>query len=361
MHIRADRDDLAEAFGRANRAVGVKTALPILRGVLCQATGSKLRVTGSDTEVTVRTSAEVEVVEDGSFVVPGRLMTDAIRRMPEGAITIRSEDGEVELSGNGPTFTIRQLALEDYPDLTEPDLAEAVQVDGKALVAALGQVTVAASSDSARPILTGVLIENGDRGLRMVATDSYRLAVRDLVDAEVDGSGLVPARGLRELGRTVAADVISVVIQDREVVFASERGSLSVRLIEGSFPNYRQLLPQKYPNEVVLRKDRLLEAVGRAALVAEDHIPIRLKLADGGVQITVSRRDVGGESELIEGEYRGEASEVDIAFNSRYLSDGVSALEGDRVRVEVVDGFKPSVIRSEGHDDFLYLLMPVRV
>lgn len=352
---------MAEAFGRANRAVGVKTALPILRGVLCQASGSKLRVTGSDTEVTVRTAVEVEVVEDGSFVVPGRLMTDAVRRMPEGAITIRSDDGEVELSGNGPQFTIRQLALEDYPDLAEPDLGGAVEVDGKSLVAAVAQVTVAASNDSARPILTGVLIEDGDRGLRLVATDSYRLAVRDLADTEVGGSGLVPARGLRELGRTVAADVISVAIHDREVIFASERGSLSIRLIEGSFPNYRQLLPQKYPNEVVLRKDQLLDAVGRASLVAEDHIPIRLKLTEGGVHIAVSRRDVGGESELIPGEYRGDAAEVDIAFNSRYLSDGVSALEGDEVRVEVVDSFKPSVIRSEGHEDFLYLLMPVRV
>ena len=352
---------MAEAFGRANRAVGVKTALPILRGVLCQASGSKLRVTGSDTEVTVRTSVEVEVVEDGSFVVPGRLMTDAIRRMPEGAITIRSDDGEVELSGNGPRFTIRQLALEDYPDLAEPDVAGAVEVDGKSLVAAVAQVTVAASNDSARPILTGVLIEDGDRGLRMVATDSYRLAVRDLADTEVGGSGLVPARGLRELGRTVAADVIRVAVHDREVVFVSERGSLSIRLIDGNFPNYRQLLPQKYPNEVVLRKDQLLDAVGRASLVAEDHIPIRLKLTEGGVHIAVSRRDVGGESELIAGDYRGEAAEVDIAFNSRYLSDGVSALEGDEVRVEVVDSFKPSVIRAEGHEDFLYLLMPVRV
>ena len=362
MHIRADRDDLAEVFGRANRAVGVKTALPILRGVLCQATGNKLRVTGSDTEVTVRTWAEVEVVAEGSFVVPGRLMTDAIRRMPEGAITIRSNDGEVELSGNGPRFTIRQLALEDYPDLPEPDLGGAVQVDGKALVGGIAQVVVAASRDSARPILTGVLIENSDRGLRLVATDSYRLAVRDLVDTEIGGSGLVPARGLRELSRTVAADLISVVIQDREVVFVSERGSLSIRLIEGTFPNYRQLLPQeKHPNEVVLDKGGLLEAVGRASLVAEDHIPIRLKLTEGGVHIAVSRRDVGGESELIKGEYRGEAEEVDIAFNSRYLSDGISALEGDEVSVAVVNGLKPGIIRSEGHDEFLYLLMPVRV
>ena len=361
MQIRADRDDLAEAFGRANRGVGVKSALPILQGVLCQATGNKLRVTGSDTEVTVRTSVEVEVMQEGTFVVPGRLMTDAIRRMPEGVVSIRSGDGEVELSGNGPRFTIRQMAIDDYPDLPEPDLAGGVEVDGDALVAAIAQVVVAASSDSGRPILTGVLIEKAEEGLRLVATDSYRLAVRDLADVQIDGSGLVPARGLRELSRTVASTMIRVAIRDREAVFASERGSLSIRLIEGTFPNYRQLLPQQYPNEVLMRKDRLLEALGRASLVAEDHIPIRLKLTDGGVNLTVSRRDVGGEAELIEGEYRGEEDEVDIAFNWRYLSDGVSVMAGDRVRMEVVDSFKPSILRADGRDDFLYLLMPVRV
>ena len=301
-------------------------------------------------------------MEEGAFIVPGRLMTDAIRRMPEGVVSIRSADGAVELSGNGPRFTIRQLAIDDYPDLAEPDLAGSVQVDGDTLVAAIAQVVIAASNDAARPILTGVLIENTDRGLRLVATDSYRLAVRDLlVDVRVDGSALVPARGLRELSRTVASTVIDVAIHDREAVFASNKGSLSIRLIEGTFPNYRQLLPQKYPNVVLLRKDRLLEAVGRAALVAEDHIPLRLKLSEGGVNLTVNRRDVGGETELIEGEYRGEADEVDIAFNSRYLSDGVSAMVGEQVRMEVTDSFKPSVIRAEGHDDFLYLLMPVRV
>ena len=352
---------MADAFARSNRAVGLKTALPILQGVLCQAIGNKLRITGSDTEVTVRTSVEVEVMEEGSFVVPGRLMTDAIRRMPEGVVSIRSSEGNVEIEGNGPRFVLRQLAIEDYPDLDDPDLTGSVEVDGDAFVRAIAQVSVAASSDSARPILTGVLMENGESGLRLVATDSYRLAVKDLAGASVSGSALVPARGLRELGRTVAAARINVVIGEREVVFASERGSLSVRLIEGTFPNYHQLLPGKYPNEVLVQKDRLLEAVGRASLVAEDHIPIRLKLTEGGVHMAVSRRDVGDEAELVEGKYRGEAESVDIAFNSRYLSDGVSVLQGDQVRVEVRDGFKPSVIRAESEEDFFYLLMPVRV
>lgn len=361
MQIRADRDDLAEAFGRANRAVGAKAALPILQGALCQAAGGRLRVTGSDTEVTVRTSVEVDMSEEGDFVVPSRFMTDAVRRMPEGAVTLRSGDGEVEMEGNGPKFTIRQLALEDYPDLSEPDASGSVQVDGDVLAAAIAQVTTAASADTARPILTGVLMENSDGGLRLVSTDSYRLAVRDLEGVSVNASGLVPARGLRELGRTVGAAAVEVAVSEREAVFSSDRGSLSIRLIDGNFPNYRQLLPDSYPNEVVLSREAFLEAVGRAALVAEDHIPIRLNLSAAGLKLTVQRRDVGGEDELIPAEYRGEQEEVDIAFNARYLSEGLMAVDGDRVRMEVVDSFKPSVIRAADRDDFLYLLMPVRV
>jgi len=361
VRIRADRDDLADVFSRANRAVGVRSALPILQGVLCNVSGNALDVTGTDLEVTVRTNTEVEVMEEGRFVVPGRLITEAVRKMPNGAVTIASNDGEIEIEGKGPRFALRELAVDDFPDLSEPDLSGAISVDGDQLASAIAQATVAASGDAARPILTGVLIENGEDGVRLVATDSYRLAVRDLPGVRIDRSGLVPARGLRELSRTVGSSKVQLAIHDREVVFGSERGSLSLRLIEGTFPNYRQLLPDSYPNKITLDRAALLEALGRASLVAEDHIPVRLKLVEGGVELTVTRQDVGGEAEHIAGEFEGSDDEVLIAFNPRYLTDGVSAMSGDRVEIEVMDGLKPSVLRSSGEPEFTYLLMPVRV
>ena len=361
MRIRADRDDLADVFSRANRGVGIRSALPVLQGVLCEVSGSTLHVTGTDLEMTVRTTADVEVMEEGRFVVPGKLVTEAIRKMPEGAVTMSSAEGAIEIVGNGPRFSIRELAVDDFPELGEPDFTGAVAIDGDMLASAIAQVTVAASNDAARPILTGVLVENGDDGVRLVATDSYRLAVRDLPDVKVELNGLIPARGLRELSRTVGSTQVQVAIHDREAVFGSERGSLSLRLIEGTFPNYRQLLPDSYPNRITLDKDRLLDALGRASLVAEDHIPIRLKLMEGGVELTVSRQDVGGESEHIEGSFSGDAEMVDIAFNPRYLTDGVTAMDGAEVTIDVIDGLKPSVMRATGQDEFLYLLMPVRV
>jgi DNA polymerase-3 subunit beta len=323
--------------------------------------GSTLRVTGTDLEMTVRTTAEVEVLEEGTLVIPARLATEAIRKMPAGAVTLTSGDGEVEIMGAGPRFSLRELPADEFPHLGDVDFEGAVTVDGDELAAAIAQATVGASVDSARPILTGVLFEEDDQGMRLVATDSYRLAVRKLADVQLKEGGLVPARGLRELSRTVGASKMQVSMHQREVVFGSARGSLTLRLIEGTFPNYRQLLPDSYPNKVVVTKEALLEALGRASLVAEDHIPVRLKLMDGGVEVTVTRQDVGGETEHIPGEYQGEVEDVMIAFNPRYLTDGVSAIDSDEVQIEVTDGLKPSVIRGVDDDRFTYLLMPVRI
>lgn len=360
MRIRAERDDLGDVFSRANRAIGARSALPVLQGLLCEVTGSTLRVTGTDLEMTVRTQVEVESLAEGSVVIPGKLLEQAVRRMPAGQVTIGTEDSDVEILGKGPRFTLRQLSLDDFPTVDDSPVG-GTEVDGEALAEAVGQVAVAASGDAARPILTGVLFEAREDGVRLVATDSYRLAVRDLPGVGIEGSGLIPARGLRELPRTVGSTKVRVDLDGREGVFGSDRGTLRLRMIEGTFPKYQSLLPEAYPNKVVVSKEGLLEALTRVSLVAEDHIPVRLRLSEGGVELTVSRQDVGGEAEHLAGTYTGSDDEVQIAFNPRYLTDGVNAVTGDQVEIEVIDGLKPSVLRGSDDTDFLYLLMPVRV
>jgi DNA polymerase III subunit beta len=360
VRIRAERDDLADVFSRANRAVGSRTALPVLQGLLCEATGSTLRVTGTDLEMTARTQAPVEVMEEGKVVIPGRLVSEAVRKLPAGPVTVGTNDGEVEIVGRGPRFTLRQLSLDDFPVLDDTPV-QGTEVDGDELAQAISQVVTAASGDAARPILTGVLFEPGQDGLRLVATDSYRLAVRDLPGVGIGTSGLVPARGLREMARTIGAAKVNVALEGREGVFASDRGSLRLRLIEGTFPKYRSLLPESYPNRMVVDKADLLDALGRVALVAEDHIPVRLTIGSGGVEVAVTRQDVGAEAEHLDGEFSGETEQILIAFNPRYLAEGVSAIPGDRVRIQVIDSLKPSVIDDPEGGGFLYLLMPVRV
>jgi DNA polymerase III subunit beta len=359
VRIRAERDDLFDALSRAGRAVGTRTTLPILQGLLVEAVGRSIRALGTDRDVTIRTAMDVEVMEEGRTVVPARLATEAVRKLPSGAVTFEARDGEVVISGGGPRFRFREFNVDDFPVFDEPDASSGVDIDGTAFAQAVGQVAVAASGDDARPLLTGVYFERNDGALRLVATDSYRLAVRDIADVDADLSGLVPVRALREIGRTVGAERLRVAIGERDATFASDRGTMTARLIEGTFPNYRQLIPETQPNRLVVDRSLLLEAIDRASLVAEDHIPIRLTLRSEGVELSVTRQDVGGETEHVDGEYTGE--EMTVAFNSRYLNDGVTAIDSDRVALEVSDPLKPGLLRGDTSPGFLYLLMPVRL
>jgi DNA polymerase-3 subunit beta len=359
VRIRAERDDLADVLARAGRAVGTRSPLPILQGLMCEVRGGSLHVTGTDTEMTIRTSLEVEALEEGRTVVPAKLAADAVRKLPPGAVSIATANGEVEIQGNGPRFRLRELNVEDYPEVREDEPGQTIEVGGGDFTAALAQVGVAASTDEARPTLTGILFEAEEESLRLVATDSYRLAVREVGEVPAMETTLVPFRGLRELGRTISDEKITIALGDRDARFASPRGRLTVRIIESTFPNYRQLLPDSYPNRLTLDRESLLDAVGRAALVAEDHIPVRLSLHKGGVELSVSRQEVGEETEHLAGEYEGE--EMTIAFNTRYLADGVSALDSDTVILETSDPLKPGLITGAEGSAFRYLLMPVRL
>ena len=360
MRIRAERDDLADVLARAARAVGTRSPLPILQGMLCEVQGNRLQVTGTDTEITIRTNIEVEVLEEGRTVIPAKLTSEAVRKLPPGAVSVSTGDGEVEIMGNGPRFRLRELNVDDFPQIGKAgEDGAGMEVDGGELIAALRQVGVAASTDEARPTLTGVLFETEAEGLRLVATDSYRLAVREVANVAGTATTLVPFRALRELGRTVADDKMTMSLGDREAKFGSARGTLAVRVIESTFPNYRQLLPDAYPNRLVVSKEGLQDAIGRAALVAEDHIPVRMNLHAGGVELNVTRQEVGEEMEHLDGEYEGE--EMTIAFNTRYLTEGVGAIASDEVVLETIDPLKPGLITGTDASSFRYLLMPVRL
>jgi DNA polymerase-3 subunit beta len=274
-------------------------------------------------------------------------------------VTLSSNDGEVEITGGGPRFKLREMVVDDYPKITDTELEGGIDVDGSQLIRALSQVGVAASGDDARPTLTGVLFEGDGESLRLVATDSYRLGVRDVDGVATEGSKLVPYRALRELGRSIGSGPMRVALGEREASFVTDEGRLTVRIIDSTFPNYRQLLPEGHLNRLTVEKAAFLEAVGRAALVAEDHIPVRLAMHAGGVELSVIRQEVGEATELLEGEYTGD--DMTIAFNTRYLTDGLNAVDDEKVVIETSDPLKPGLLLGAEKRDFQYLLMPVRL
>ena len=367
MKFRCERDALVEQLSTASRAVSSRGgALPVLTGIHLKVSDDVLTMTGSDLEITVRSSIAVSVSEPGEAVLPSRIAVDIVRSLDSGAIDVEVSGDEAKISGGRSQFAVRTLPVDDFPSIADPT-GDQVSVATVDLTAGLKQVVRAASGDDARPILTGVLMSAEDGGLRLVATDSYRLAVRDLPDATVLSEGqkvLVPSRALDELTRVLGdSDEVTVCLGEREVSFdvVIEDGSVQVttRLIEGEFPNYRQLIPSSYPNQLTIGREPLLEAVRRVKLMARDTTPLRITQKSDSVELMAVTQDVGQAHEEVDAQYNGD--ELTVAFNPDYLIQGLEAAPGDEVVLETLDALKPAVLRSTEGGDFLYLLMPVRV
>lgn len=363
MKFRCERDVLAEALTTAGRAATSRTGtLPVLSGLRLEVRGDELSVLGTDLELSIRLTIAVGGERDGAVVVPARLIADIVRALPAGAVELDLGDDELSVSAGRSQFAIRPLGLDDYPQQTEP-AAESVTLQSKDFAEALRQVVRAASTDDARAVLTGVLIAAEDEGVRLVATDSYRLAMRDLPETTMLASGqkvLVPSRALNELQRVLGAtDSLEVRLGARDAVFESGSLRLTTRLIEGEYPNYRNLFLPSYPNVLTVGRDALLEALRRVKILAQDATPVRLGLGGETVTLTAITQDVGNAVEEIDAAYDG--AEMTVAFNPDYLAAGVDAIDAEEVTLSTMDPMKPAVIRAVGREDYLYLLMPVRV
>jgi DNA polymerase III subunit beta len=387
VKFRCERDSLVEVLSTAGRAVSSRTSASMaLGGVRIESVGNHLSVIGTDLDLTVHVATEAIGITDGVCVAPAKLLADIVRSLEPGAVTVESEGDKVEIGAARSRFSLRTFAVDDFPSLPEPP-PPATFLPAAGLASALRQVVRAASNDDARPLLTGVLIAPEGSGVRLVATDSYRLALRDIEgsDAFADTSQiLVPARALAELQRLSAlgsgaketastagteggdgsggAEVptIGLSIGDHDVTFTVGEVKVSTRLLDGSYPDYRQLIPTEYPNRLHVGKDSLLDALRRVRLLVRDNTtPVRLSMRQGGVDLTVVSQEVGDASETVDADFDGE--ELTIAFNPTYLIDGVEAVSGDEVLLETVDATKPATVRAAELTDFRYLLMPVRV
>ncbi len=362
MKFRCERDELVEALGTAGRAVANRGgALPVLSGVRLELEGDALRLTGSDLDLTVSVGIEVAGQADGVAVMPAKIASDVVRSLDSGRVEISVEGDEAQITSGRFASSIRLLPADEFPRLGTP-AEHAVTLAGGDLAEALSQVVPAASSDDARPILTGVLMAAESGGLRLVATDSYRLAVRDLEGSAVLDEGqsvLVPSRALRELVRALGDGDVTLRLGEREATFEVGATRVTTRLIEGEFPNYRGLIPSSYPNRMVVSRAALGDAVRRVRLMAREATPVRLTMGPDGLELDAVTQDVGQASEAVEATHEG--AELTVGFNPEYLLDGIDVAPGDDVTLETTDANKPAVLRAAGRSDFLYLLMPVRI
>ena len=339
-----------------------------LSGVkLAAAADSRPELLATDMEIGLRVPLDAEVERPGSAVLPARLLLDVVRSLPGEKLTLelRTAEQDVELLCGPATFHLRTLRAEDFPTLPEPFPDSRVSLPADAFVQTVARVGRSASRDETRPVLTGVLITASAQELRMVATDSYRLSVKQTrletaLEGELDAN--VPARALQELVRIAQqspADSIAVSVGQNQVVFELGEAALSSRLIDGQFPNYRQLLPETVEHELRLSSAELTDVVRRISLLAQKNAPLRLRFEEGVLSVSAQTPDVGEASESIPVPFHGEPFE--IGFNPEFLRDGLESVEADELVLKLISPLRPGLIESPDDGDFVYLIMPIRL
>jgi DNA polymerase III subunit beta len=368
LKLTVSRETFLARLSVAVRGASSRSAIQTLSGVLLRVEEGRAELQATDMELGIRVGLETTEAAPGLAVVPGRLLLDVVRSLPEDELTLeyRSAQHDVELVGGSARFHLRTLPPEDFPKLPEAPSEGGLSVPAPAFVDTIARVARAASRDETRPHLTGVLVTANGRELRMVATDSYRLSVKETaLDTELDGSleANVPARTLQELGRIAGgsgANTIGVASLENQVVFTVDDVVLSSRLVEGRFPNYQQLLPESYEHELRVRRDELLEVVRRVGLLAQKNAPLRLRFSEGTLDVSAQTPDVGEASESLPVPFSGES--LEIGFNPEFFREGIESAESEELVLKLISPLRPGLIQS-GDDGagFLYLVMPIRL
>lgn len=366
MKFTIARGELSDALSSVGRGLSSRSTLPILSGVLVTAQDSgDIILQATDLEISVKVGTEANVEKAGTAVFPGKLVMDIVRSLPEAAVSIALEDELAVISCEQSSFTVRTLSPEDFPRFPEVEPDAKVSLDPKVLANTTSHVSRAVSRDETRPILTGVLVVMDGPTVKMVATDSYRLSVKEMTlenRSETDVEVVVPGRALTEVSKLAAgSDSVGMGVSENQVIFEFDKTSFITRRIEGSFPNYKQLIPADIETTVKVSKEDLSQAVKRVALLAQHNSPVRLTVSDEDQTLSLSAttQDIGDASEDIMATVSGPA--VEIAFNHAFLADGIAVAEGDEVSLEIVSPLKPGVMKAQEDEGFLYLLMPVRL
>ena len=352
MKFTCEKDVLDQAFSIAGRAAATRSgSLQVLSGLHLELKKNNLSITGSDIDLTIQVSVDVGGKENGKTVLPAKLAADIMRALPSGQVQVEMNDDGVTVSSGRSNFNLRTMSVEEFPQI---EIAEGnkVTLNSAGVEQALGQVVTDASGDDSRPILTGVMLAAENDGLRFVATDSYRLAVRDLPGTSVlstDQTVLVPSRTLEALEKLLStSDELTISLGERQATFYVNNVQITTTLITDN-----------HPNNLVVDKEIFLNALKRVRLLAQENTPVRLSMTAESVELIAITQDVGQATETIDAEYTGE--DLVVAFNPTYLIEGFEVSTGDEIRLETIDSLKPAVIRSVDNDEFLYLLMPVRV
>ncbi|WP_053619908.1 DNA polymerase III subunit beta [Nocardiopsis sp. NRRL B-16309] len=377
MKFRVERDVLADAVAWTARTLPTRPSVPVLVGVLLDAGEfdgrQQVRLAGFDYEVSTQAAVDVDVDEPGQVLVPGKLLAEITRNLPPQVVEVATDGPKVVVSCGSAKFTLTTMPVEDYPTLPEmPGVSGTVGSD--AFAAAVSQVAVAAGRDDTLPMLTGVRVEIEGETITLASTDRYRLAVRELTwkpeNPELSAVALVPAKTLHDTAKSLTSGAeVSVALSSGDggegmIGFEGGGRRTTSRLLDGEFPKYRALLPDSFNTVAEVSRSEFVEAVKRVSLVAERNTPLRLAFSQGRLVLEAGTGEDAQAVEVLEADLDGE--DIQIAFNSGFLLDGLGAIGTDVARLHFTTSTKPAILTGKPAEEgapaqYRYLIMPVRL
>jgi len=369
LKFKIKTEDLKNIVSTVSRIVDPRPASPALQGIYFRTNENFIEVIGSDLDIVIKAKSSAEVEVEGKALINARILSDIVRKLPRGEVTVSDIGSELRVEQKKLNFTLRKLDDQAYPEALlqkNYDEKNSQSVEPNELFESLKKVGIAASPEGGRPILTGVYFNNANEKTELAATDSYRLATHDLTNFPIEDAGILSFRSLSETARIFeqTEEKIEINSTDRELHFYDNKFSASVRKLEGTFPDYINLFPKENLFSIEVEKNDILEALDRATVVAEGFIPVKIEILNPEtLKITTINKDIGGGNEEVSiktlGLDIGDITGFTMSFNPNYLIQGIEVLDGKTVYLRFSGNEKPVVIQGE-HETFKYLLMPVR-
>ncbi|SDY89560.1 DNA polymerase III, beta subunit [Proteiniborus ethanoligenes] len=364
MKIKIQQRELSKCINIVQKGISSKTTLPILSGILLEAKEGKLKLTGTDLEIGIKSSVDCETIKEGSIVITSRIFGDIIRKLPDMPIEINvDENNNMHIQcGNSKFNLIGQSAI-DYPQLPEIFESNYFEIPKDLLKSMIRQTIFATAQDETRPILTGALLETSNNNVSLVAIDGYRLAVKKVsVNVSEDIKVVIPAKTLNEVNKILEDDDAEVKISYNQgnIIFNIGDTLITSRLLEGQFLNYSDIIRNEYKLKAKVNTRDFQECLERASLLAREgkNNLVKIDISDDKLIIT-SNSEIGNVHEELP--IKLEGNDIKIAFNSKYILEGIKAIDSEEIEMNMISNVNPCIIRPVEDNSYTYLVLPVRL
>lgn len=362
MKLQVTQENLNKALGSVARIANTRNTLPILGNVLLKTIDGRLSVSATNLDIGITHHIGSKISKEGAITVPARLMQDFIASLPSGVIDLELEDHKLHINAGQYKSTINGVPADDFPVMPDIEGGNSLEIGSSVFKKALGQTVLAASGDEARPVLTGVYLHSHDGSLYLVATDSYRLAEKKLIKHKGDVNLLVPSGALQDMLRLLGDgdEQVKVTYDEQQILFSVGEVELVSRLIDGSYPDYRKLIPTEFAVTATLKRDDFVNITKVSSLFARESagsVTIRVDEASKQVSIDSVASQLGENTASATAEVTGEG---EVTLNSRYLLDALHVFTGDKITFSFNGKLEPSLLTNPDSGDYKHVVMPLR-